>query len=103
MKTEFEGMTIGASASFLGVHEFSLFSRIQNGEIEMIRARSGEVLIPKEEVERLAAASVATLAVSYNTGFTDEILGIEGRHGGLRRNGESASFRVPDYRGSFTA
>jgi hypothetical protein len=104
MKTEFEGMTIGASASFLGVHEFSLLSRIQNGEIEMIRARSGEVLIPKEEVERLAAASVATLPVSYNTtGFTDDNLGIEGRHRGLRRNGESASFRVPDYRGSFTA
>ena len=104
MKTESEAMTIGASASFLGVHEFSLLSRIQNGEIEMIRARSGEVLIPKEEVERLAPASLGTLPVPDTAArFTDEDdLGIEQRPGGLRRNGETASFRVPDYPGSFT-
>jgi hypothetical protein len=104
MKTECEGMTIGASASFLGVHEFSLLSRIQKGEIKMTRARSGEVLIPKEEIERLGTASLGTLPVPDAAArLTNEDLGIERRFGGLRRNGESASFKVPDYRGSFTA
>jgi hypothetical protein len=98
------GMKVESTARLLGIHEFSLLSRLQSGEIELNRARSGEVLIPMEEVERLAPDFVATLAVPQKTtGFTDEYLGIEQRPAGLRRNGESASFRVPDYRGSFTA
>ena len=34
-------LTIDESASVLGLHEFSLMSRIQAGEIKSTRARSG--------------------------------------------------------------
>lgn len=103
-KNSFDGITVETSTRLLGIHEFSLFARIQTGEIEMIRARSGEILILAKEVERLGNSSVAFFAVSDKPAqFRNEELGIEKRHGGLRRNGETASFRVPDYRGSFTA
>jgi hypothetical protein len=96
-------MAIGTSASLLGLHEFSLLSRVQSGQIEINRARSGEVLIPIAELERLADGPVNHGAIQENPrSLSDEHLGIERRYGGLRRNGESASFRVPHYQGSFT-
>lgn len=97
------GMTIGTSASLLGVHQFSLLARVQLGDIEIKRARSGEVLIPQGELERLAGSPIDSLPVRESpANLADERLGIERRYGGLRRNGESASFRVPGYHGSFT-
>src|SRR5688572_6912487 len=51
-------LTIDRSASVLGLHEFSLLSRIQAGEIKSARARSGEIAIPREELERLAGAPI---------------------------------------------
>jgi hypothetical protein len=47
-------LTIDKSASLLGLHEFSLMSRIQVGEIKVARATSGEMVIPESELERLA-------------------------------------------------
>ena len=46
-------LKIDRSASVLGLHEFSLLSRIQAGEIKAVRANSGEMLIPESELERL--------------------------------------------------
>jgi hypothetical protein len=98
------GVNVETTARFLGVPEFSLFARIQTGEVEMIRGRSGEILIPTKEVERLANSRIASLPVPDKPAqFRDEELGIEQRLGGLRRNGETASFRVQDFPGSFTA
>jgi hypothetical protein len=98
------GVNVETTARFLGVPQFSLFARIQTGEVEMIRARSGEILIPTKEVERLANSPSASLPVPDKPAqFRDEELGIEQRLGGLRRNGETASFRVQDFPGSFTA
>src|SRR5438094_6590827 len=48
-------LTVDKSAALLGLHEFSLMSRIQAGEIKSARARSGEMLITESELERLAA------------------------------------------------
>src|SRR5687767_644428 len=97
------GMTIGTSASLLGVHQFSLLSRVQLDEIAINRARSGEVLIPQAELERLAGSPIDSLPIQeIPPHLTDERLGIERRYGGLRRNGESASFRVPGYHGGLT-
>ena len=47
-------LTVDKSAALLGLHEFSLLSRIQAGEIQSARARSGEMVIPESELERLA-------------------------------------------------
>jgi hypothetical protein len=97
-------VNVETTARFLGIPEFSLFVRIQTGDIEMIRSRSGEILIPTKEVERLANSPLASLPVPDKPAhFRDEELGIEQRLGGLRRNGETASFRVRDFSGSFTA
>jgi hypothetical protein len=46
---ESDALTIGKSASALGVHEFSLFSRIQAGDIIAARLWSGEMAIPISE------------------------------------------------------
>jgi hypothetical protein len=98
------GLNIETTARFLGIPQFSLFARIQTGEVEMIRGRSGEILIPTKEVERLANSPIASLpAPDKPAQFRDKELGVEQRLGGLRRNGETASFRVQDSAGSFTA
>lgn len=69
---------VAASASVLGVHEFSLFSRVQSDEIEIKRARSGEVLIPENELERLAGGPIETSRIQESTRqMPDERLGIE--------------------------
>src|SRR5580700_7598558 len=48
---------VDTCASALGVDEFTLLSRIQMGEINAVRASSGEIKIPESELERLAPAS----------------------------------------------
>src|SRR6266704_3246916 len=55
-------LTIDKSASVLGLHEFSLLSRIQAGEIQSARVRSGEMVIPESELERLARTPINILA-----------------------------------------
>jgi hypothetical protein len=60
---ESDALTIGKSASALGVHEFSLFSRIQAGDIIAARLWSGEIAIPISELERLSKLSIYSLAI----------------------------------------
>lgn len=99
-------LTIDKSASLLGLHEFSLLSRIQAGEIEFTRARSGELLIPASELEWLspdAANSHSVHSGKENLPGSDEKLGIKKTFGGLRENGQyPVRFTVPGYGGQFT-
>jgi len=81
-------LTIDESASVLGLHEFSLMSRIQAGEIKVARAKSGEMVIPESELERLAGGPVSAQSVEGGAILPDECLGIERRRGGLKQNGE---------------
>ena len=95
-------VAIDRGASILGLHEFSLLSRIQAGEIKSVRERSGEMMIPIDELERLAPGMR-----SVNSGeklpVSDEQMGIKKAFGGLRQNGEYlARFTVPGYEGRFT-
>jgi len=50
--------SVDQCASALGIDEFSLLSRIQMGEINAVRARSGEIKIPESELERLTPSSL---------------------------------------------
>ena len=65
------GLTIDQSAALLGLHEFSLLSRIQAGEIKSTRLRSGEMAVPESELERLARSRVSTLALPSHVQETD--------------------------------
>jgi hypothetical protein len=99
-------LTIDKSASVLGLHEFSLLSRIQAGEIKAARARSGEMVIPGKELERLAGAPISALAASSQRHLakqSDERLGIKWTYGGFTRDGETLSYKVPGCVGRFTA
>lgn len=106
METD-DNLTVERSASLLGVNPFSLLSRVQTGEIKMTRARSGELLIPASELERLCPDVLKTQSVDSGTEslpISDEELGIKKSFGGLKRNGEyPARFTVPGYEGQFTA
>lgn len=101
------GLAIEKAASVLGLHEFSLLSRIQTGEIQSARANSGEMLIPKSELERLAPEVANAISVDLETGsvpVSDHESGIKKTFGGLRRNGEyPVRFKVPGYGGRFSA
>jgi hypothetical protein len=96
--------SVEESAASLGVDEFSLLSRIQAGEINSVRARSGEIKIPESELERLAPASrrgPAQKIAPWPT-LPDRRLGIESRLG-LRRHGiRPTLYRVPGHHRSFT-
>lgn len=97
-------LTIDDSAALLGVHEFSLLSRIQTGQIKSARARSGEMMIPGSELERLAHSPMGTHSIPqdyWQAKLSDQRLGIE-RTNGLIPNGESMAYRVPGYVGEFT-
>ena len=99
-RPEQAALTIDKSASVLGLHEFSLLSRIQAGEIKSARARSGEMVIPESELERLARTPMNTLAVSsqgQETKLSDDRLGIEWRPDGTTR-----AYTVPDSVGRFS-
>jgi hypothetical protein len=93
-----ETLTIGKSASVLGVHEFSLFSRIQAGDIIASRLRSGEMAIPVSELERLSNLSIQSLTIPNEEPaaiLSDARLGIkrEPFHG-LKREGEYLDYTV---------
>ena len=92
-------LTIGKSASALGVHEFSLFSRIQAGDITPTRLRSGILAIPVSELERLSKLSIHSLAIPKNqpaTVLSDARLGIKrSPYSGLMRDGEHQEYSVP--------
>jgi hypothetical protein len=96
---ESDALTISKSASALGVHEFSLFSRIQAGDIIAARLRSGEMAIPISELERLSKLSIYSLAIPPDkpeTVLSDGRLGIKrDAYSGLKRAGEHLEYRVP--------
>lgn len=70
-------------AAVLGLAEFSLFARVQTGEIKAVRARSGEMLVPSDEVERLVNGFANKPSVQADTILPDESLSIQRRRGGL--------------------
>jgi hypothetical protein len=97
-----ETLTIQQFAFALGLHEFSLFARIQNGDINPIRLRSGIMAISIAELERLSKHSIHPLAIPPDQPrpvLSDARLGIQREPGGLKQNGESQEFSVPgDFR-----
>lgn len=97
--SESDTLTLNKSASALGVNEFSLYSRIQAGDIACARLRSGEIAIPISEVERLSKLSVYSLAVPPDNAesvLPDARLGIRRNpYSGLRRQGEYQEYSVP--------
>ena len=98
-------LTIDKSASALGLHEFSLLSRIQAGEIKSARARSGEMVIPESELERLARTPVNTLVVpspDLEAKLSDERLGIKWQYRGLTTTNGDRSYTVPAFALWFT-
>ena len=102
--SEQNALTTDKSAAMLGVHEFSLFSRIQTGEIKVARLRSGEIAVPETELERLLRTPENKFVVPQNreTNWPDRRLGIQRHDGGLKRNGESIEYSVPNHPGQFT-
>jgi hypothetical protein len=95
---ESDALTIGKSASALGVHEFSLLSRIQAGDIVSARLGAGEMAIPVSEVERLSKLSIHSLAVPQDEPegvLSDARLGIKrDPYSGLKRQGEHQEYSV---------
>src|ERR1022692_3391673 len=81
-------LPIDKSASALGLDEFSLLSRIQTGEINAVRARSGEMMILETELERLAGGHATAQPREGGATLPDECLGIERRYGGLKPDGQ---------------
>ena len=104
--SESDALTISKGASALGVHEFSLLSRIQAGDITAARLSSGEMAVPTSEMERLSKLSIHSLAIppdKSETGFSDPQLGIKLGSGGLKRKGgEPTDYSVPGYPVRFT-
>jgi hypothetical protein len=97
--SESDALTINKSASLLGVHEFSLLTRIQAGDITAARLPSGEMAVPESELARLLRMPVNVSAIPSQDEihFSDHELGIERGWGGLKRNGESCNYSVPGY------
>ncbi len=97
-------LTTDKSAAVLGIHEFSLFSRIQLDEIKTERLPWGEIAISKYELERLLGVPANKFVVPQHqeTNWTDSGLGIEKHHRELKRNGESIEYSVPNHPGRFT-
>ena len=92
-------LAVNQSAAALGLDEFSLFSRIQTGAINAVRARSGEMLILVSELERLAGVRVTVPSSDGGSILSDECLGIERRHGGVKRDGQVVlPYKVGDRR-----
>jgi hypothetical protein len=92
-RPEDRALTTDQCAAALGLAEFSLFSRVQNGDIKAVRARSGEMLIPGGEVERLVNGFANKLSVQEGTILPDSILGIKTTWGGLSLS--EFRYRVP--------
>jgi hypothetical protein len=97
-------LPIDKSASVLGLDEFSLLSRIQAGDIVVARARSGEMVVPESELERLIGIPVDSWPATggeLGTKFPDTRLGIQSREEGRIQNGKRFAYKVPDYPGRF--
>lgn len=92
-RPENKALTMDKCAESLGLAQFSLFSRVQNGEIKAVRARSGEMMIPSSEVKRLVNGYANTPPVQEDTILPDAVLGIQSRYGGLSRT--QLFYRVP--------
>jgi hypothetical protein len=88
---ESDALTISKGVAALGVHEFSLLSRIQAGDIIAARLWSGEMVIPISELERLSKLSIYSLAIPPDkpeTDLSDDRLSIErDPYSGWRREG----------------
>jgi hypothetical protein len=96
-KPEDRALTTEQCAATLGLAEFSLFSHVQTGDIKAVRARSGEMLIPGGEVERLVNGFANKPSVQEETILPDDSLGIRLRRGGL---GDRLLFyKVPGFEG----
>jgi len=97
--SESDALTIGKSASALGIHEFSLLSRIQAGDVAAARLSSGEMAVPVSELERLSKLSIYSLAIPPDKPeavLPDARLGIKrDAYSGLKREGERQEFNVP--------
>ncbi len=95
---ESDSLTISKSAAALGIHEFSLLSRVQAGDIIAARLWSGEMAIPISELERLSKLSIYSLAIPPDkpeTVLPDDRLGIKREpYGGLRREGEYQEYHL---------
>src|SRR6266478_2022836 len=96
-KPEQAAVPIDRSAIALGLDEFSMFSRIQTGEIKAARARSGEMVIPRSELEHLAGGPVTVHPAQEGTVLPDKTLGIQSRYGGL--SGKGPRYTVPSFDG----
>ena len=96
-----EAPTIKQCAFALGLHEFSLFSRIQAGDITPTRLRSGIMAIPVSELERLSKLSIHSLAMpreNPETVLPDNRLGIKRDQffcSWMMRDGEHQEYAVP--------
>jgi hypothetical protein len=104
---ESDALTINKSASALGIHEFSVLTRVQAGDIVASRLPSGEMAIPVSELERLSKLSVHSLAVPPDQPeriLPDARLGIsrESRGGLKAHGGEHREYRVPGDFSRFT-
>jgi hypothetical protein len=96
-RPEAKALTMDRCAAVLGLAEFSLFSRVQNGDIKAVRARSGEMLIPSGEVERLVNGFANKPLVQEVAILPDESLGIQRRRGGL--SDRLLFYTVPGFEG----
>jgi hypothetical protein len=94
-----EGMTISASAYLLRTSLFSLMRRVQTGEIQNERARTGEIVIPSEVLQGLMSQENPRELPRIETlNLSDENLGIERARAGVKRNGEyPVQFKVPAF------
>lgn len=99
-RPEDRALTMDKCAVALGLAEFSLFSRVQIGDIKAVRARSGEMLIPGGEVERLVKDFANKPSVQDGAILPDNVLGIQSRYGGL--SGTQLFYRVPGLDGPLT-
>ena len=112
-RPEDRALTTDQCATALGLAEFSLFSRVQTGDIKAVRARSGEMLIPGSEVERLVNGFANKPEIKDNAILPDNILDIKTTWGGW--DGKELRYRVrgldgllreedmPGYRAAATA
>ncbi len=91
-RAERGSVAIDQSALALGLDEFSLLSRLQTGEIAAVRARSGEMMIPDSELQRLGASQAAKQSVGEGVFLPDHRLGIDRGISGLKRSGEHRHF-----------
>jgi len=99
-------LTIKQTASALGLHEFSVFSRIQADDLAATRFPSGIVAIPVSELERLSKLSIHLLSIPPDEPGkipSDRVLGIGNKTLGMGLKGEPACYTVPDHFRMLTA